>query len=151
MIDLDEALIAAMKRRDQASMTAYRALKTKAAVKAAEPGRDEAQRKPSEEEMLALVRREIKERKESNEFLAPSHSDYALNENIIEVLEQHLPAAMSPEDSEAAIQKALQEVEPAGPKDMGKVMAVLRQSAPTIDMGAASGRVKELLVAKQDA
>ncbi|MCZ6646804.1 MAG: GatB/YqeY domain-containing protein, partial [SAR324 cluster bacterium] len=67
------------------------------------------------------------------------------------VLEQHLPAAMSPEDSEAAIQKALQEVEPAGPKDMGKVMAVLRQSAPTIDMGAASGRVKELLVAKQDA
>ena len=145
MIDLDEALKAAMKSRDQAAVTAYRSVKTKAAVKLAEAGRGEERRALSEEEMTALLRREIKERKESNEYLDAAHPEYAANESIVKVLEQHLPAGLSAEDAEAAIQSAMAEAQPSGPKDMGKVMAALRQAAPGIDMGAASARVKELL------
>lgn len=115
-------------------------------MKLSEAGRDAGDRDAlSEEEMTALVRKEIKERHESNEYLAESQPDYAVNAGIIAELEQHLPAAMSAEDMEAAIQQAIAAAQPQGPKEMGKVMAALRRSAPGIDMGAASARVKELL------
>lgn len=146
MIDLDAAIKTALLGKNQVALTAYRALKTKAAVKLSEAGRDDDSRDAlSEEEMTALLRKEIKERQESNEYLEPSHPDYAVNARIIAELEQHLPAAMSAEDTEAAIQQAIAQVRPQGPREMGKVMAALRQSAPGIDMGAASARVKELL------
>ena len=146
MIDLDAAIKTAMLGKNQIALTAYRALKTKAGVKLSEAGRaEDAKDVLSEEEMTALVRREIKERQESNEYLDQSHPDYAVNAGIIAELEQHLPAAMSAEDTEAAIQQAIAQVQPQGPKEMGKVMGALKQSAPGIDMGAASARVKELL------
>lgn len=146
MIDLDAAIKTALLGKNQVALTAYRALKTKAAVKLSEASRDDDSRDAlSEEEMTALLRKEIKERQESNEYLEPSHSEYAVNLRIIAELEQHLPAAMSAEDTEAAIQQAIAQIQPQGPKEMGKVMAALRQSAPGIDMGAASARVKELL------
>ncbi|MCZ6647000.1 MAG: GatB/YqeY domain-containing protein [SAR324 cluster bacterium] len=146
MIDLDAAIKKALLAKEQAVLTAYRALKTKAGMKLTEPGRDEKARGAlSEEEQTALVRKEIKERQESNEYLDPSRPEYAVNTAIIAELEQHLPAAMSAEDTEAAIRQAISAVQPAGPKEMGKVMAALRQAAPGIDMGAASARVKALL------
>ena len=146
MIDLDAAIKKALLGRNQVALAAYRALKTKAGVKLAEAGRaDDARDALSEEEMTALVRKEIKERQESNEYLEAAHAGHVFNAGIIAELQQHLPAAMSAEDTEAAIQQALAEVQPEGPKEMGKVMAALRQSTPGIDMGAASARVKELL------
>ena len=61
-----------------------------------------------------------------------------------------LPAALSEEESEALIQQVMAEVNPSGPKEMGRVMAALRQAALNrgstgLDMGAASVRVKALL------
>lgn len=151
MIDLDAAIKKAMLARDKVALTAYRALKTKAAVKLSEPGRDEKARGAlGEEELTALLRKEIRERQESNEYLDPSHPDHAFNAAIITELEQHLPAAMSADDTEAAIQRAIAAVQPAGPKEMGKVMAALRQAAPGIDMGAASARVKALLARQSE-
>lgn len=148
MIDLDAAIKTALLAKNQVALTAYRALKTKAGVKLSEAGRDEDARDAlSAEEMTALLRKEIKERQESNEYLDESHADYAVNLGIITELEQHLPAAMSAEDTEAAIQQAISQVQPQGPKEMGKVMAALRLSTPGVDMGAASARVKELLAA----
>ena len=146
MIDMDAAIKTALLAKNQVALTAYRALKTKAVVKLCEAGRDDDSRDAlSEEEMTALLRKEIKERQESNEYLDSSHPDYGVNARIIVELEQHLPAAMSAEDTEAAIQQAIAQAQPQGPKEMGKVMAALRQSAPGIDMGAASARVKDLL------
>lgn len=146
MIDLDTAIKTALLGKNPIALTAYRALKTKAGMKLSEAGRAEDARDAlSEEEMTAVLRKEIKERHESNEYLDQSHPDYAVNEAIIAELEQHLPAAMSAEDMEAAIQEAIAGAQAQGPKEMGKVMAALKQSAPGIDMGAASARVKELL------
>ena len=149
MIDLDNAIKTALLAKNQVAPTAYRALKTKVGMKLSEAGRDDNTRDAlSEEEMTALVRKEIKERQESNEYLDQSQPDHAVNAGIIAELEQYLPAAMSAEDTEAAIQQAIAQVHPQGPREMGKVMAALRQSEPDIDMGAASARVKELLSAQ---
>ncbi len=145
MIDLDSAITEAMRAHDAAALAGYRAVKTKAAVKMAEPGRAADARALSEEEMHALIRREIKERKEANEYLKAGDPEHAANARIAELLEAHLPAALSPEQSEAVIQKVMADVQPAGPKDMGKVMAALREAGGAIDMGAASARVKALL------
>lgn len=143
MFDLDGAIRDAMKARDAVALAAYRSLKTKVGVKVAETGRDH---KPlTEEELVALARREIKERKESNEFLGEDNPDYAANARMVEILEKLLPSQPSAEEMEALIQQVIAEVAPAGPKEMGKVMAALRQASPGLDMGAASARVKELL------
>ncbi len=145
LIDLDAAIKRAMLAREQPALTAYRAVKTKAAVKLSEAGRGEDRRELSEAEMTALLRKEIKERQESNEFLAPSHADYGVNQAIIATLETHLPAALSAEETDALVDRVFAEVQPAGPKEMGKVMAALRQADAGLDMGAVSAKVKERL------
>jgi hypothetical protein len=98
----------------------------------------------TEPELTALIQREIKERNESNEFLKPERPEYQENARIVAVLSAHLPRALEGEALEAAVRKAIAESQAAGPKDMGKVMAALRQM-PGVDMGTASARVKALL------
>ncbi len=159
MIDLDAAIQDALRAHDAPALAGYRALKTKAAVKLAEPGRAQGEpgaqgeRKPlSEEEMFALIRREVKERKEANEYLQAGDPEHAVNARIETLLQAHLPTSLSPEAAEALIQKTIAEVKPSGPRDMGRVMAALREGSaapggapPALDMGAASARVKALL------
>ena len=62
------------------------------------------------------------------------------------VIEEFLPQQMGEADVKAAIAAAIKEVAATGPKDMGKVMAALKQRhAGQMDFGQASGLVKELL------
>jgi len=144
MIDLEAAILEARKSRNAVALQAYQALKTKALVKQKEAGRTAGQ-PLAEEELVALVRREVKERAEANEFLAPDHPEHALNREIIAVLERHLPAQLSEAESEALIRRVVAECGATGPREMGKVMAALRQSGANLDMARASARVKELL------
>jgi hypothetical protein len=143
MFDLDGAIKSALKSKDQAALVGYRSLKAKVLNKLTEPGR--GQGKPlSDEELLALVRREIKERNESNEFLDAARPEYQENARIVAVLERLLPRGLSDEELDTAIRRVLEEVKPSGPREIGKVMAALRQ-IPGVDMAAASARVKALL------
>jgi uncharacterized protein len=147
MIDLDTHIKTAMKAKDTVALTAYRSLKTKVLVKLSEAGRTPG-KELTEEEFAAAAKREIKERAEANEFLKPDHATHQENTKIIAILESHLPKGMSAEEMESAIQKAIAETNPAGPKEMGKVMAALKKAGGAIDMGAASARIKALLEAK---
>ena len=139
MLDIDAHIRQSLKAKDPAALTAYRAVKAKINLKLTEAGRGHD--KPlSEPELLALVQREIKERTESNEFLTPERADYRENARIIAVLSAHLPKALSGAELDAAVRKAIAEAGAAGPKDLGKVMAALRQ-VPGVDMASASARV----------
>ena len=143
MLDIDTQIKQALKAKDHAALTGYRAVKAKINLKVTEAGRGHD--KPlTEQELLALIGKEVKERQESNEFLKPDRPEYQENARIIEVLSAHLPQALDPKALDAEIAKAIVESGAAGPKDMGKVMAVLRQ-VPGVDMAAASARVKEKL------
>ena len=141
--NVDEAIKKAMKEKNASALAAYRSLKTKILNKLTEAGR--GQDKPlSDEELVALVKREVKERQEANEFLDASRPEHQENRQIIAVLETLLPAQMSAEAMEAAIRKVIADTGAAGPQDLGKVMGALKK-VPGLDMGAASARVKALL------
>jgi len=144
MIDIDAYIKTAMKARDAAALTAYRSLKQKATLKLTEAGRP-ADKALTEEEFVALTKREIKERSEANSFLKPGHPTYEENARIVAILEGHLPKALSAGELEAAIRQAIADTGAAGPKDLGKVMGALKKAGPGIDMAAASARVKALL------
>ncbi len=142
MLDVDATIREALKAKDRAALTGYRSVKAKIETRLTEAGRGD---KPlAEEELETLIAREIKERKESNEFLQPDRDAYKENARIIELLGAHLPEKLTGEALEAAIAKAIADSGAEGPRDMGKVMSALRQ-VPGVDMGTASARVKELL------
>ncbi len=143
MLDVDAEIRQALKGKHHAALIGYRSVKAKIDAKRTEAGRG-GDKTLSEAEMLAAIAREIKERKEANEYLDESRPEYQENARIASLLEAHLPARLSPGEQEAAIQTAIGETQAAGPKDMGKVMGALRQ-VQGLDMGSASARVKELL------
>ena len=147
MIDIDTLIKTAMKSKDALALNAWRSVKAKISLKLTEAGRESG--KPlSAEEQAALVRKEIKERQEANEFLKPGQPKFEENKGIIAVLEAHLPKQMAGAEADALIDQAIASSGAAGPKDMGKVMAALRQSGATLDMSYASAKVKEKLQAK---
>jgi uncharacterized protein len=143
MLDIDTAIKQALKGKDRPALVGYRAVKAKIGLKLTEAGR--GQDKPlTEPELNALIAKEIKERQESNEFFKPERPEFQENARIIEVLSAHLPKALEGAALDAEIAKAIVESGAAGPRDMGKVMAALRQ-VPGVDMASASARVKEKL------
>ena len=149
MIDVEKGIRTALKAKDNVSLTAYRSVKAKMGVKKSESGREPG--KPlTEDETHAIVRREIKERREANEYRDVSDPEYAFDQNVAAVLEKHLPQALSPEETDGLIERTLAELQPSGPKEMGKVMAALRQAHSGLDMGYASRKVKELLAAMSE-
>lgn len=145
MLDIDAAIRQALKAKDHPALVGYRAVKAKINLKLTEAGRGH-DTPLTEAELNALITKEVKERGESNEFLKPERPEYQENARIIEVLSAHLPKALDAGALDAAIAKAIVDSGAAGPKDMGKVMAALRQ-IPGVDMAAASARVKEKLTA----
>jgi len=64
----------------------------------------------------------------------------------IAVIEEFLPKQMSEAETKAAIAATIKEVGAASVKDMGKVMAALKERyAGQMDFGKASGQVKAVL------
>lgn len=84
-------------------------------------------RELSEEEVLEVLTREVKKRKDSyEEYTKVGRQDIAddLQEEI-KVLMEYLPEQMSEEEVRAIVKNVIDEVKPSGPKDMGKVMGKL--------------------------
>jgi len=64
----------------------------------------------------------------------------------IAVIEEFLPRQMTEAEAKEAVAAAVTEVGAASPKDMGKVMALLKERhAGQMDFGKASGQVKAVL------
>ena len=103
---------------------------------------------PTDADVLAIVEKLIKQRKESvAQFQAAQRQDLVTSESFeIEVLQGYLPQRMSEDEVNAVIAAAISEVGAAGPKDMGKVMTVLRgRLAGRADMTSVSAIVKARL------
>ena len=64
----------------------------------------------------------------------------------IEILKDFLPAKLSSEEIEAMIEEAISSTGASSIKDMGKVMATLKERhAGSMDFSKASGMVKDIL------
>jgi len=99
-------------------------------------------------EIPALLQKMIKQRRESLAiFEKAGRKEQAQQEATeIAVIEEFLPKQMSETEAKEAVAAVVKEVGAASPKEMGKVMAVLKERyAGRIDFGKASALVKELL------
>ena len=95
--------------------------------------------------VLAIVEKLIKQRKDSiSQFEKAGRQDLVDAESAeLAILSAYLPAQMSEAEIAAAIDAAIASTGAAGPKDMGKLMGVLKpQLAGKADMGKVSALVK---------
>ena len=101
-----------------------------------------------ESEILRLLQGMVKQRRESIAMYRQGNRPELAEKEAqeIAVIESFLPRQMSEEDIAAAVKEAIGATGAAGIKDMGKVMAVLRERhAGVIDMAKAGAAVKQLL------
>ncbi|MEO1191165.1 MAG: GatB/YqeY domain-containing protein [Pseudomonadota bacterium] len=145
---LKEALREAMKAGDKRSVSTLRL------VLAALKDRDIAARGRGQsdglgdDETLALLQKMVKQRREAIEAYESAGRDelVAQEQEEIAVIQRFLPQLMDSEATAAAVDAAMKELEATSIKDMGRVMATLKERFPgKMDFAKASGLVKERL------
>jgi len=114
-------LVAAMKRRDELSLSVLRMLKSAIQLAQVEKGRDAVL---TDEEVVTLVQRLVKQRQEAAEqYRAGGAADRADRElEEARFLQGYLPEQLSDEELESLTRRVAQETGAASPKDLGKVM-----------------------------
>ena len=98
--------------------------------------------------VLAIIEKMIKQRKDSiSQFEAGGRQDLADKEKAeLVILTAYMPASLSEAEIAAEVAAAVAQVNPTGPQDMGKVMAIVKAKlAGRADMTAVSGLVKAAL------
>ncbi|MCK5873238.1 MAG: GatB/YqeY domain-containing protein [Alcanivoracaceae bacterium] len=99
--------------------------------------------------VLAILDKQIKQRIDaSTQFRDAGRTDLSDKEDIeAAILREFMPAALSQDEINAAIDAAIAQVGETGMQAMGKVMAILKpQLQGRADLGAVSGLVKQRLV-----
>lgn len=137
--------VTAMKAGDKARVGVLRLVS--AAFQSAEI---ELRRPLTSADELAVMTKMVKQRRDSiTQYNAGNRPELAAAEEAeIAIIEGYLPKQMSEADSKAAIAAVIKEVGATSPKEMGKVMAALKEKfAGEMDFGKASGWVKGLLSA----
>lgn len=101
-----------------------------------------------DEQVLSLLDKMIRQRKESiKQFEAGHRDDLVQKENLeITVIQEFMPSPLSKEETEAHIKAAIQETGAASVRDMGKVMAILKPKLQgRVDMAEVGNMIKDLL------
>tara|TARA_R110000868_G_scaffold28345_3_gene106508 strand:- start:418 stop:864 length:447 start_codon:yes stop_codon:yes gene_type:complete len=99
-------------------------------------------------DILALLTKMVKQRKDAaSQFEQANRQDLVDIELAeIEILQDFLPQALSDEELSKLITQAVNETQPTGMQDMGKVMAWLKPKVQgRVDMGQLSGKIKATL------
>tara|TARA_A100001388_G_scaffold83609_1_gene60318 strand:- start:3160 stop:3630 length:471 start_codon:yes stop_codon:yes gene_type:complete len=102
----------------------------------------------SDSEIIQLLSKMIKQRKESAEIYKKSDRvDLEKKENDeIEIIEQYMPSQINDEEIDNLINQIIDETGSSNIKDMGKVMTILKEKySGQMDFGKASLIVKEKL------
>jgi uncharacterized protein YqeY len=144
---LSDEVKTAMKGGDKARLSTLRLMQ--AAIKDRDianrgAGKDAA----SDDEIAQLLAKMVKQREDSAKaFDDGNRPELAAKEREeIVVIRDFMPKQLDQAETEAAIRAAIAETGAAGVKDMGKVMAALREKyAGQMDFGKASGLIKGLL------
>ncbi len=141
---IPEDIKAAMKAKDTLALNALRALKSALTNAAIEKGG--VTTVLEESEVLAVIRKQIKQRIDSCEqFEKAGRAELAVTEKAeIEILNRYLPAALGAEELDAIVARAIAETGATGKADMGKVMKRCQELAG----GRADGKALSAAVMK---
>jgi uncharacterized protein len=137
----------AMKAGDKGKLGAIRLIQAALKDKDIE-ARGNGKEPLSDEEILALLQKMVKQRQESiTMYEQGGRTELADQEkNEVAVISSYLPQQMDEAETKAAIEAAIAETGAASMKDMGKVVGVLRAKyAGRMDFAKASGLVKDML------
>lgn len=119
-----------------------------AAFKQLEVGSMEGRVTLSDEQVLAVLNKMIKQRRDSiSQYEAGNRPDLAkIEAEEIRVIQEYLPAQLSETEIVQAVTDAIQQSGATSAKDMGKVMGILKgKLAGKADMTVVSTKVKEKL------
>ncbi|MBU2097442.1 MAG: GatB/YqeY domain-containing protein [Gammaproteobacteria bacterium] len=142
-LQLTEAMKDAMRAKDKTRLGAVRM--ALAEIKKVEV---DERIEPDDTRVLSLLEKMIKQRRESiRQFEDAQRADLAdIEKAEILVLQAFMPAALSAQEVDTIIAKAVTDSGAAGPQDMGKVIALVKpQVAGRADMGVISQQIKQLL------
>lgn len=146
---LTDAMKAAMKSGDKDRLSTIRMIN--AAIKDKDiAGRTGGTDKIGEGEIIELLAKMVKSREESVKLYEEGgRPELAANERAeIAVIREFMPEQMDPAATEAAVKEMVAELGAAGMKDMGRVIAALKERySGRMDFGKASGLVKAALTA----
>ncbi len=118
------------------------------AARVDEKGQATGKERIDDAEILALLQKMIKQRREAAElYKTGGRLELAEQEEAeITVIEEFMPAQMDDEEIRAAVKDVVAEVGCCSLKDMGRTMAVLKERyTGRMDFGKASAIVKETL------
>ncbi len=96
----------------------------------------------SDDEVMAVVQKEVKQHKDSIEQFGKAGRQELMDKEKkeLEILQEYLPAQISEEEVRVLVEEAVKQTGAANPADMGKVMSVL--------MGKVKGKADGSLVSK---
>ena len=141
--EINEHLKEALKSKKTDALNALRGLK--AVIKNKEV---ELRRKLEDNEIIQLIAKQIKQRKESiSQFQRGNRPDLVeKEEKELKVLEQFMPPPLSEEELDIILQEIITETEARGPQDMGKVMKIaMSRLSGRADGKIISQKVKQFL------
>jgi hypothetical protein len=146
---INTAVKEAMKAKDERKLSTLRMVNS--TIKNADiDARGQGKPPLSDDDLLGLLQKMIKQRQESVELYDKGgRAELAAQEREeIAVISAYLPKQLSDDEVKAAIAAVIGETGAAGIKDMGKVIGALKAKyAGQMDFGKASGLVKAALTA----
>jgi uncharacterized protein YqeY len=145
--DINNSLKGAMKAGDAPRVSTLRMVNS--TIKNADiEARGQGKPPLTDEELLSLLQKMIKQRQESVElYQKGGRADLVAQEQgEIDIISGYLPAQMSETEIVDVIGALVKETGATAMKDMGKVMAAIKERyAGKLDVGKASAAVKKLL------
>ena len=145
--EISDAMTAAMKAQDKLRLSTLRLIM--AAVKDRDIANRGAGKDPvGDEELLGILGKMVKQREESARIYEEGNRiELAEGERAeIAIISDFLPVQMSDDEAKAACEAVIADVGASGLRDMGKVMAALKERyAGQMDFTKASALVKTLL------
>ena len=144
---IDEKLNQALKAKDKSTYPTLRLVVS--AIKDAEiAARTKGQKEMSDSDIMAILKKMIKQRNESCEVYKKAGRNELLENETkeIEVISSFLPKQLSEEETKKICSEVILKVGAQSIKDMGKVMGELKKNySDSIDFSKAGSMLKELL------
>ena len=141
--ELKQALVTAAKAKDQVWLDTIRSVQSAIRYKEIEK-RGEL----TDAEIQSVISSLCKQHRESiDQFQKGGREDLVKKEQReLEMLQKYLPAQLSRADVEKIIQKVIDEIKPAGPQDLGRVMkGAMKDLSSKADGALVSEIVRSLL------
>ena len=144
---IDNKLNEALKAKDKNTYPTLRLVVS--AIKDAEiAGRSKGQKEIKDSDIIAILKKMIKQRNESCEVYKKAGRNELLQNELreIDVINNFLPKQLSEEETKKICQETIKSINATSMKDMGKIMGVLKKKhADNLDFSKVSIILKGLL------